>query len=286
MFDLPKVFHVSHVVDDLDAAVAWYDDVFSPRVWQRSELFGTSLALLVVGDVVLMPMQPPTAFPSAPGRFRERFGTCLHSLALYVDHPVPLIEHLRAQGFQLSGSDGSELRDPRDEIWTQPRQTPLLLEFFEPRASMNDPRLVEEDWSPAYWRKTHPLGIVGACFTVVTADVGSAASFFVDSLRGRVVHEGTVPAYDTRSAFVALSDEVTVEVAQPTRADSDAGRDLARRTTFHAVTFLVADLDRATAHLESKGVRTERRGPGHVVANRDDCFGVNFRFTDRDISAW
>jgi catechol 2,3-dioxygenase-like lactoylglutathione lyase family enzyme len=93
MFQLPKVFHVSHVVDDLDAAVAWYRDVFSGRLWQRSELFGTAVALLVVGDVVLMPMQPTRAFPTAPGRFRERFGSRLHSLALYVDRPEALIEH-------------------------------------------------------------------------------------------------------------------------------------------------------------------------------------------------
>ena len=35
MFELPRLFHVSHVVDDLDAAVAWYDEVFAPRQLAR-----------------------------------------------------------------------------------------------------------------------------------------------------------------------------------------------------------------------------------------------------------
>jgi catechol 2,3-dioxygenase-like lactoylglutathione lyase family enzyme len=286
MFEFPKVFHVSHVVDDLDAAVAWYDEVFSPRRWQRSELFGTSLALLVVGDVVMMPMQPSGAVPTAPGRFRERFGQRLHSLAVYVDHPVDLIDHLRSLGLRLTGSDGTELRNPQDEIWTQPRQTPMLFEFFEPRPSMHDPRLEEEDWSSSYWRESHPLGITGACFTVVTADADVATRFFVEALRGKVVHERTVAPYGTRSAFVALNDEVMIEVAEPLGTDSDAGRDLAERATFHAVTFQVADLERAAGHVESKGIRTERPAPGHLALEPHDCFGVRFRLTDRDISAW
>jgi catechol 2,3-dioxygenase-like lactoylglutathione lyase family enzyme len=286
VFDLPKVFHVSHVVDDLDAAVAWYEDVFSSRLWQRSELFGTSLALLVVGDVVLMPMQPASAFPTAPGRFRQRFGQRLHSLALYVDNPDDLISHLRSQGLRLTGSDGTELRNPQDEIWTQPRETPILFEFFQPRTSMNDPRLEEQDWSSTFWRDDHPLGITGACFTVVTADPDAATRFFVEGLHGEVVHNGTVAAYGTSSAFVALSDEVMIEVAEPLEADTAAGRDLAQRATFHAVTFQVADLERAAGHIESKGVRTDRPAPGHLLLEPEDCFGVRFRITDRDISAW
>src|SRR5947209_11254038 len=101
MFRIEQVFHVSHVVDDLDAAVGWYADVFAPVVWQQAALFGTPLALLVVGDCVLMPMGPPAGAASSPARFRERYGEHLHSLALYVDEPVPLIEHLHGMGFRL-----------------------------------------------------------------------------------------------------------------------------------------------------------------------------------------
>jgi catechol 2,3-dioxygenase-like lactoylglutathione lyase family enzyme len=286
MFQLTRVFHVSHVVDDLDRAMTWYDKVFSTRLWQRSELFGTSLALLVVGDLVLMPMQPATAYSTAPGRFRDRFGPSLHSLALYVDRPTELIERLRDRGLRLTGADGGELRHAQDEIWTQPRQTPVLLEFFEPRASMNDPRLEDARWSPDYWRRIHPLGIIGSYFTVVAADAQAASEFFIDVLGGKVIHRGVVPGYGTQSTFVSLSRDVTIEVAEPTSSDGDASRDLRRQATFHAVTFRVTDLMRAVDHLEANGVRTEARGAGHVALRREDCLGVNFRLTDRDPSSW
>jgi catechol 2,3-dioxygenase-like lactoylglutathione lyase family enzyme len=265
--------------------MAWYDDVFAVRVWQRSELFGTSIALLCVGDVVLMPMSPSRDAPSAPGRFRERFGERLHSLALYVINPVELIEHLRSLGFRLTGSAGGELSDPRDEIWTQPRETPVMLEFFEPRPSMNDPRL-EEGWTAAPWRHDHPMGVVSAFYTVVTPDLSSATDFFVNALHAKVRQREVTTPYGTLSTFVSLSDGVLVEVAYPSDGASEAAQDLADRATFHAVTFHVEDIARARSHLTSKGVRTTVPSTGHVALERADCFGVRFRLTDQDVTDW
>lgn len=286
MFKLTKVFHVSHTVDDLDAAVAWYDDVFAPQLWQRSELFGTKLALLVVGDTVLMPMLPPAGGRTGPSRFKDRFGQRLHSLALYVDEPVPLIDHLRSLGLYLTGSAGTELTNPQDEIWTQPRESPMVFELFQARPSMNDPRLEEPNWSSSYWRDEHPLGINTGWSTVVTGDASAATRFFVDAFRGTVVHEADCAAYGTRSVFVRLSDEVLIEVAQPMADGTAAAADLAERATYHAVTFRVTDLARAAAHLVSKGVRIESPAPGHLTLDPQDCFGVRFRMTERDPSTW
>jgi catechol 2,3-dioxygenase-like lactoylglutathione lyase family enzyme len=284
MFEIQQVFHVSHVVDDLDTAVAWYDDVFSPQVWQRVEVGGTPLALLVIADTVLMPMAPKPEIPSSPGRFRARFGAHLHSLALYVEEPVGVIDHLRGMGLRLTGSSGRDLEDPRDEIWTQPRETPVVLELFEPRESMEDPRH-GTGWSSAFWREQHPLAIQDACYTVVTDDLGGATGFFVDALRGKVVHESATP-YRTQSSFVALGHAVVVEVAQPLDATSTAARDLDARTTFHAVTFRVADLERAVGHVTSKGIRLDRIADGHVALDPADTLGVQFRLTDRPLDAW
>lgn len=285
MFALPKIFHVSHVVDDLDGATAWYERVFGAHLWQRSELFGTSLALLVVGDAVMMPMQPPPGVKTAPGRFRERFGSHLHSLALYVEEPAALIEHLRSLGFRLTGSDGQELRDPRDEIWTQPAQTPMLFEFFEARASMGDPRLLDPDWSADYWVERQPLGIRRAWSTLVTDDGARASDFLVSALRGQVTHRAMVDAYGTASSFVVLSDEVVLEVAE-VRHPGRAADDLAAGARFHAVTFEVSDFERALAHLDANGVRTEVAAPGHAVIDPADSFGALLRITDRRYLHW
>lgn len=283
MFALPRIFHVSHVVDDLDAAVAWYDDVFAPQVWQRTELLGSGLALLVIGDVVMMPMQP--APESGFARFRARSGERLHSLAVYVDEPVPLIDKLRADGYYLRGFMGNELDNPQDEIWTKPGQSPMVMEFFQPRESMGDPRLEEPDWSPAPWRDDHPMRVQGSVHTCITPDAEQATTFFTSTLGGRVVHQGDTP-YGTRSTFVRLSDQVTIEVAQPTDPDGAPAQDLAAGGTFHAVTLTVGDLDGAVAHAIAKGIGVERLAAGHATLDPSDTLGVRFRLTDRAVGSW
>lgn len=283
MFALPKIFHVSHVVDDLDAAVAWYGEVFAPQVWQRTELLGSGLALLVIGDLVMMPMQP--APESGFARFRARSGERLHSLAVYVDEPEPLIEQLRGDGYYLRGFMGNALDNPQDEIWTKPGESPMVMEFFQPRESMGDPRLEEPDWSPAPWRDDHPMRIAGSVHTCITADAATATAFFTDTLPGTVVHRGETP-YGTDSTFVRLGDQVTIEVAQPTDPAGAAAADLAAGGTYHAVTLTVGDLESAVAHAEAKGIGVERPAAGHAVLDPADTLGVRFRLTDRAVGAW
>ena len=286
MFNIGQVFHVSHVVDDLDSAVQWYEEVFSARVWQKSHIGGVPLALLVVGDVTFMPMAPPAGSPGSPRRYLERYGPRLHSLALYVEEPVDLIRHLHSQGLRLTGNDGTDLRDPRDEIWTQPRETPIVFEFFEPRESMGDPRINDRAWSSEFWRQEHPLGVQGTHFTAVTADRDGATRNLVDNLRGRVVHEAGRTVYGTRSSFVALGGDVVVEVAQPLDPETPAARDLAAGGRFHAVTLRVGDLAAAVEHLRVARVGVAEVAPGHVALEPADTHGVRFRLTDRKIADW
>jgi len=82
MFELTRVFHVSHVVDDLGKAMDWYRKVFAPEVWQETSLFGNQLALLAVGEVALMPMQPPPA--------QQAGGDLAH---LHVPRPAAPLRH-------------------------------------------------------------------------------------------------------------------------------------------------------------------------------------------------
>jgi catechol 2,3-dioxygenase-like lactoylglutathione lyase family enzyme len=293
MFRLPKVFHVTHVVDDFDASLRWYEDVFAPRSgWGRptggeggdaGPLGPTRLALLSVGNTVMMPLRAAPGM--APERFRERMGQRLHSLALYVDDPQALIDHLTAQGHQLADYLGKPVTDPLGEIWTRPRQSPLVFEFFQPRERMGDPRYNDPAWSPSFWRDEHPLGIQGAFYTCVTADREAASRVLVEGLLGSVVHEAATP-YGTESRFVQLSEEVTIEVAQPSDRSSRAAADLDAGGMFHAVTFRVGDLDRATEHFEANGIRTERVAPGHVAAEPADTLGMLLRLTDRDVADW
>lgn len=281
MFEVGDEFHVSHVVEDLDAAMDFYREVFEAREWQRTSQGGVALGFVIVGDIVFMPMAPTRGTPVAPARFLERYGPKLHSLALYVDDPVDLIGHLRARGLRLSGSAGGELTDPRDEIWTHPRELPAAFEFFGPRDVTGDPRRNEQDWSSAHWREIHPMGITGASYVIVSPDRVAATAQLVDTLHGRVLHEGVKTAHATTSDFVGLGQTVVLEVAQPDDDASRAARALATGGGFHAVNLDVVDLDRAVDHVVSKGIRVERLADGHAVLDPDDTHGVLFRLTDR-----
>jgi catechol 2,3-dioxygenase-like lactoylglutathione lyase family enzyme len=274
MFTILNVFHVTHVVDDLDAALRWYDDVFATGTTDRTEFFGTALSLLTIGNVTLMPMQPGDA--TSPGRFKARFGEHLHSLAIYVDGPVSLIEHLKAAGFFLTGPLGEPVERPDDEIWTQPKESPMVFEFFEYRPSM----------VPASEWRDHPLAARGAVYTNVVDDPSKATAFYVDLLRGEMLRQGVPTPYESTSDFVRVGDDVVIELARPTSPNSPAARDLDAGTTFHAVTFTVDDLDRAADHLTAKGVRLERPAGGHLVCEPADTLGMVMRFTDRDPVDW
>ncbi len=161
----------------------------------------------------------------------------------------------------------------------------MVFEFFEARDSMRDPRL-EEGWSSSYWRTEHPMGIVGAHYTLVSDDGPAATRFLVDALGGSLIHTSVVPWYGTRSSFVALSAEVVIEVAEPDGSDLAAAEDLARGGAFHTVTFRVADLDRAVSHVESKGIAVDRPADGHAALDPRDTMGMLLRLTERDISEW
>ena len=93
MFNICKLFHLTHVVDDLDTVDRWYDDVFAcERFYKGYEKAAVrNASLLVIADMVMEPVQladVPGAEQSPIGRFRARFGQHFHSIAWYVDDVV------------------------------------------------------------------------------------------------------------------------------------------------------------------------------------------------------
>jgi hypothetical protein len=292
MFEIDRVFHLTHVVDDHDACLAWYADVFDAETyWEKRSGpgGGVTISLLVIGDLMVSPMTVGADAPGAPAKFRQRFGEHLHSIAWHVDDAADMVAHLQGRGLTLKDEFGLPLDGINHEIWTPPRQTPCLLEFVGLHMTNlheDDPRFDHPDWATR-WRDERPMGIERtACITVVNADGPAATEFFIGGLRGKLVHEGETP-YGTRSSFVQVGQHTVVEVAQPTDDRSRAGADLANNGPMvHAVTFQVTDLDRAADHLASKGLRTERPADGHLAVDPADSHGLVVRFTDRDVTGW
>ena len=290
MFKIGKLFHLTHVVDDLDAVDKWYDEVFSVTRFYRGyeKLAGREASLIVIGDVVMEPMMPARGVElrnQSVKKFHDRFGQHFHSIAWYVDDVAAISEQLDRHGLRLFNILGKQVKPPHNAaaIWTHPRETFGQLEFALAGDYTIDPRL-QAAWSSAFWRERHPLGIQRAShITVVVRDVAAAKRLYCDVLGGKLIHEEE-SAGRKRSAFAAVGEDSVIELAQPLSASSPEGRDMERNGEgIHALVFKTGDLAKAKEFLESKGLKPQVEDSDSIVLNQDQAFGMAIGFTRRSI---
>jgi len=97
-----RIDHIGVAVEDLDAAIALYEESFEMQLAHRETVVpqGVEAALLDVGDghVELMrPLGPDTAV----GKFLARKGPKLHHVAYAVDDIDATLEKLAGAGLEL-----------------------------------------------------------------------------------------------------------------------------------------------------------------------------------------
>jgi catechol 2,3-dioxygenase-like lactoylglutathione lyase family enzyme len=288
MFKIGKLFHLTHVVNDLDVVDKWYDEVFSVTRFYRGyeKLAGREASLIAIGDVIMEPMMPARVDDlrnRSVKKFHDRFGQHFHSIAWYVDDIEAISVKLDEQGLRLYNIVGKQVKPPHNAfaIWTHPKETYGQLEFALAGNYTIDPRL-QPAWSNAFWRERHPLGLERAShITVVLRDLPSGKRLYCDVLGGRLIHEEDLPGRK-RSAFVALGKDTVVELAQPLSPTSPEGRDMERNGEgIYALTFKTRDLGSARNFLESKRLRPEPDGEDSFVLDKDQAFGMVIGFTRR-----
>jgi hypothetical protein len=289
VFAVGKLFHLAHLVDDLDAVDHFYDEVFAcQRFYRRYEKAAKREAsLLVISDMIMEPILPDPS-PEAAGtplrKFQDRFGNRLHSIAWYVDDITACSAHLGSCGIRQVGLTGRPITDPRDAVavWSHPRDTHALLEFCEPGFAA-DPRLAE-DWSADRWRDDHPLGIARTSHVTVTLeDLADAGKVYGEALLGRLLHteEETGVA---RRAYYAVGEETVVCAVQPLSSTTPEGRDLAENgEQVFGITFGTVDLGRAVAFLGEKGYATTEVAPETVLVDLPAGWGLRLELTSRRI---
>jgi hypothetical protein len=292
VFEIGKLFHLTHVVEDLDPVDAWYDDVFAvERFYKGYEKAAKRHASLVVlSDIVMEPVQlaydVEGAAESPIGKFRSRFGQHFHSIAWYAEDLPAGLAGFEASGIRLYDVKGRRVTTerPSPAIWTHPRDTHALLEFAPTGDYAGDPRL-KAGWSDARWR-SHPLGIQRTSHvTVLFEDLDNADTVYRDALAGRLIFEEEVPGR-RRSRFYAVGEDTVVEAAQPLPGGGPEAVELERNGEgVFAATFATADLATATAFLDSKGQRTERDDDAEagILLGPEAAFGMRLRFSSRRI---
>jgi len=132
-----RIDHVGVAVEDLDAAIALYEESFEMELAHREtvESQGVEAVLLDVGDghvELLRPLAPDTAV----GKFLERKGPGLHHVAYAVEDIDATLERLAAAGLELIDKQARVgIRDSR-VAFLHPRSTGgVLTEIVEPSAS-------------------------------------------------------------------------------------------------------------------------------------------------------
>ncbi|MGH8336455.1 MAG: VOC family protein, partial [Gammaproteobacteria bacterium] len=167
-------------------------------------------------------------------------------------------------------------------IWTHPRETPGQIEFALPGDFTPDPRF-KPDWSSAFWRDQHPLGIERLShLTVVVGDLAKAKKLYCEVLNSKLIHEDETAA--KKSAYVVVSEDSIVELAQPLSTSSPEGRDLEKNGEgLFAMTFQSKDLSRAQEFLKSKGMAPAAEGKHGIAVGMDQAFGMTVGFTDQPV---
>jgi catechol 2,3-dioxygenase-like lactoylglutathione lyase family enzyme len=296
-----ELFHVVHVVDDLDAAEDWYDRVFDPTYMFRrheSPIDHRTASLLLIADFAPEPMTPydNTAGKNGTiGKFKRRFGARFHSLAFYCDSVAEAYERFRTAGVSVYGDGGATLTSAPDRggIYTHPRETFGMIELMEPRIAGQggssvgdvlgdsyDPRL-RGDYDPARW-ENHSLGIVGLShLTVLTSDPAAAESLYVALLDAEPVDKHQPSWFAGHARAVKVGRSTTVEFAAP-RSGSAAASSLERDGAFvWSAAFAVRDLDRARTHLREMGCATYEAGDTLGIT-QESAFGANYMFVRSD----
>jgi methylmalonyl-CoA/ethylmalonyl-CoA epimerase len=99
---LTEIDHVAIAVNDIDAAIAWYADVFGATVVHREvvESDGVDEALLQVADSYIQ-LLTPTRADSPVGKYLAKNGEGLHHIAYRVDNCAVALEAVKASGARV-----------------------------------------------------------------------------------------------------------------------------------------------------------------------------------------
>lgn len=99
---LTEIDHVGIAVHDLDATVAWYQQMFGATVTHREriESDGVEEALIQVADSYIQ-LLTPYSETSPLARFMARNGEGLHHVGYRVADCAEVLEHVRNQGARV-----------------------------------------------------------------------------------------------------------------------------------------------------------------------------------------
>jgi hypothetical protein len=292
---LPKhkfsgMFHLTTIVDDLEECADVFERVFDVPSWHMDFTAERHARFTMVGDVLFDNMAPEHAYGSRFRLFRLLVGQHFTFPCFYSVDIRDFIHMARRRGHRITSLFGDPILGAplRSDVgsaivMTHPWDTGIEFEIYQwgsPEVAKRADVRFDPDWqleppSPNSVGAEH-----AAHHTLVVDDETLCLNFLVDQCGATMIGRADNEALGTRSTYVLVGDRFpcVVEVAVPV-AEGPAKRDQARNgNIYHCVTFKVADLDQARAHLSKVGVGLETDHPTMIVTDPADTVGLRFGF--------
>lgn len=319
-----KIFHPTLLAPDLIETDSFFRRLFgcdsSPSLPQFKTIPETFGMFTVVRDVMIDTISPQ--------RIKQMIGVDFFSsegiphlflTGWYVDQDriAELFHRLKDSGIRCVGPDGVVRDEPpiqggdphpatlngRINYVTKPEDTGITYQFIPTSRGLGlDPargshigvdHRLDHGWQLPPVDPNDPLGIDRCCYhTILTRNPERALKLVVDTLGGRIIHEGRNALRATTSTYVNIGD-ATFEYAVPDKgspADQDwlaypshfDGEDKAL-DTYHAITWKVADIERVATHLEAQGIGIRARTQDTIITDPATSLGVPWGFTTQPI---
>jgi catechol 2,3-dioxygenase-like lactoylglutathione lyase family enzyme len=280
MFKICNLIHLTHVLADNDQrreAERFYLDVFAAQTFydarpmpglERDE------TLTLVGKTQIIPMAPIDETSVMAKDLRNYAGGFM-GIALKVEATRPVIKHLEEHGLHPIWAPGYE----DVFVLTRRRESCNIPYEFCAVEMPNDLRLRPE-WSPDWWRDSHPLAIEGlAGVGSAVGDLAAAEKFYREVFNFEVAHRGEIAAEDAEVVVVRAAD-LSLELLRPKKSGTPLAEFLERkRAGFYSINWKVKSRAKAAAYLKSKGLNLID-GPERFTLDPRAIFGARYTFSD------
>jgi catechol 2,3-dioxygenase-like lactoylglutathione lyase family enzyme len=296
--------HPSHHALDLPEAERWFQRVFGrPSISIGTILASSPVApgfprdysiYTPVSDVLFDTIDPKRFVIDGVQKYASIDEPHLKDFGWYVEGMPELYREFQQRGIRVTSTQGELLDAPeiptgpnglaapmhtvREDTGVRCQFYPSAMEFpIDPRKSPDFVvgRVADDD----------PLGIACASHhTILTADSARAERFIGEILGGEVIHRGHDDVRGATSTLFHLAGSI-LEYGEPdegTPAHADLATTLPN-DCYHAITWRVADLNRAERHLSAEGVRIRSRSIDTLVTDPVTSLGIPWGFTTKAV---
>lgn len=246
-------------------------------------------AFTMIRDVLFDSVDPDRYVLGGVQAYPSVSAPVLRTTGWYVEGLGELFRELRARGLAVIDTLGRPVETFQAEsavaggqpmYFTSPAETGVRYQFYAESPFFFDPRS-QPGWTLPPVEPDCPFGLERCAWhTVLTARPERVLPLFVEVLGGTIIDRGRNEALGATSTFVSLADGVfefaVPDAGTPAFAALDAQ---APHDCYYALTWKVADLDRAARHLEAIGAGCLARTADTIVCDPAGGFGVPWGFT-------